>query len=207
MSEPTSDRLLKIATFFAILFAIIGGSFYFGAMRGGGGSSDASVQRDARAEPARVTTAVERGRTTAAPSASVAEPESVSESTSDAPMQPLRDPMSAALLSMATRPNVLPESQVGSVEEELKLALEDLERCWRGAVGDNATDAKVFVHFTVDENGEPADLTVRSKGIGVPSVTPCFVDAARKRVYGNTEPGTSVYWPIVLDPESGARLR
>ena len=204
MSSADSDRFLKIATFAAIVVAIVGGSFYFGAMlrndEGGGGEE--VIQREVQVQPARTATApVRTGSSTSAAS------EPATTAASDSPIQPHRDPMSGALLDMATRPTVLPDSELAGVEDELELVLQGLDRCWRGAVGDNATEGRVYLHFSVDENGEVADLSVRNKGIGVPSVNTCFTDVVSKRVYGDTEPGTSVYWPIILDPESGPRLR
>ena len=208
MSSPGNDLPLRILTFIAIVFAIVGGSFYFGAVLRDDKPRRVEPDRTEVETPAR---APARASSTPAPrdsgrTADRSEPAEEQEA-SDGPMQPQRDALSPALMSMATRPTVLPEEELAGVEEELALGLEDIDRCWRGAVGDNATEGKVFVHFTVDENGEVADLTVRSKGIGVPSVNICFTDAAGKRVFGNTEPGTSVYWPILLDPETGPRLR
>ena len=115
--------------------------------------------------------------------------------------------MTATLLNTLARPKVMPESEVTGVEEELELVLPAFERCWSAAVGENRRDAQVNVHFTVDESGEVADLSVRPKRLGVPSANACFADALSKRVFGNSEPGTSVYWPILLDPETGPRLR
>ncbi len=204
MSSPDSDRFLKAATFLAIIVAIVGGSFYFGAMMDSDDDSEEPVRIEVRARSA-ASTGAEESRTAAG--VQTPAPEAPPADTADPPIQRMRDPMSASLLSMATRPTILPESELASVEEEMALALPDLDGCWRGAVGENATEAKVFVHFTVDDNGEVADLNVRSKGIGVPSANPCFEGATKKRVFGNTEPGTSVYWPIILDPESGPRLR
>ena len=202
MSSPDSDRFLKIATVVAFVALVIGGSFYFGAVLRTDDPAPSADQAPVRAAGRGAPPA------TAGHSGADADSEAAQAVVDDSqPIRRLKDPMSGPMLAMATRPTVLPATELAGVEEELSLALPDIQLCWKGAVGENASDSKLFVHFSVNEDGEVADLTVRSKGIGVPSVHTCFSDMVGKRVFGNTEPGTSVYWPIILDPETGPRLR
>jgi hypothetical protein len=208
MSQPNDDRFLKIATFGAIIALIVGGSFYFGTVLGpsdsgsssGGGASAGPV---ARAHQARVAPA-----NPSAPPASAVEAVGSDAVDEDAPNPLVRAPMAPSVLDLATSPRVMPSSELASVEEELALALPDIEDCWRAAVGpEPKREGKVFIHFTINDDGEPADLTVQSKGIGEPAMLPCVKTAAERRVYGNSGVDTTVYWPVTLDPEKGAQLR
>ena len=210
MSSPDSDRFLKIASIVAVVALAAGAFLYLRTMFG---TDDA--------EPATTPTVME-GKRLAPIRAGVSTPPPAPASTpagvvpaerGEAPPAPRASagaqfaPLTATILETLTRPKVVPDTQFGSVETELELALPAVERCWSEAVGDKRRDSQVNVHFKVDENGEPTGLTTRTKRVGVASVNACFADAVRERVFGDTEPGTTVYWPILLDPELGPQLR
>lgn len=201
MNPPESDRILKLATLVALVVLVVAGSFYFGALPRKEGPS-APVGLPAHGKP---------GIAPAGGAVGPAKPGAASDGSSQAPARTVAGrsaPAAGVLLDMATTPTVLPKTWTTAVEDVLAPALPSLSACWHEVAGSKpAREGRLILHFEVGDDGRPADLEVSTRGGGADGGKACFERVAGKLDFGGVAAGTSVFWPVVLDPRAGARLR
>ncbi len=184
MSTAKNDRFLKIVTGVAIVAAILGGAMYMGGVMSPAPSVTPTMDKPGEAQ---VSTRA------AAPS--------------PAGLEGARAPRGPSLMEMATRPKVLPENELAAVRPAMEALLPDVETCWHQAVGDSPSrDAKVFVKFEIGTEAGATDLEVESKGIGMPVMHECIKALFSDRGFSGAAAGTTVFWPLILDPDSGVSL-
>jgi len=87
----------------------------------------------------------------------------------------------------------------------LETRLDEVETCWRDRVDDPDRSAKVFVHFRVAE-GTSSGISVQVDGVRDAGLDACVRDLIGGLDVGTLSEGTTVYWPIKLDPKLGASL-
>ena len=188
MSSPDSDRFVKVAAGVAIIAAVVFGSLYLGTLFGP--TSTSTTDPPSTTKDTVLPAKVERP----APSGGGG-------------LQGVGAPNLPMVMEMATRPTVKPDSEKDGVRAELTRVLVDFEQCWHDAVGTSPSrKARFFVHFTVGDEGKPTESSVQTKGVGDPDMDICLRAVLETTAYASTKPGTTVYWPIQLDPKDGLSL-
>jgi len=184
MSTVKNDRFLKIATGVAIVALIIGGAMYMGGLLGPATSVPPAMDKPTETQ---VTTRAA--------------------SQAPAGLEGVKAPRGPSLMEMATRPKILPGSELAAVRPVMEAMLPDVETCWHQAVGDSPSrDAKVFVKFEIGAEARAAGLEVESKGIGKPVMHECIKGLFDGYEFPGAAEGTTVFWPVILDPDSGVSL-
>jgi hypothetical protein len=214
-SDAPKDLMLKVATAVAMLVVIVGGSLYMGAVMAPDKPTATSPLRAVATEPIPTTPTGVRPdiRDLRPPSEGKGvgpgidpdpdEPEESEEADSAVVLMPALS--LPGVIALATRPVVLPASQLDDARSLLESQLDAVETCWRDQVEDPQTSAKVFVHFRVTD-GRAAGVSVQLDGVREPLIGSCVRDLMKGLDVSGLDDGTSIYWPIKLDKKLGALL-
>ena len=209
-SDNPSDRFVRILAGVAIIAAIVGGSLYFNAVF----SPDAPPpDRELPGIPAaRAPTAPASGFSSTAASDPGAAPADADADGGEpvARVDILSGTHGVVLpgaMDLRTRAVVQPDSQRAAVKEALSEALPELERCWKSFEGEQpARSARLLLGFVVAGDGSTSEVEITARHLAEPAINACASDVV-KALDISAEAGTSVLWPIELDPEEGATLR
>jgi hypothetical protein len=121
-------------------------------------------------------------------------------SSGDAPKGPAQPGLSVpapSLLAMAGGPTVTPSTDRESVLLTLDSIIPKLKACAGSWVSSNPKlMGKAFFVFTVDDKGEPIDLSLQYKSVRDDTLDACFTTVLGGARFKAATPPAKVFWPI-----------